>query len=54
MINLFIKYLIGKPRIKNFKSNQINESKKCKKCNECNESNNIYKKIYIEMMPYFY
>ena len=48
MINLFIKYLIGKPRIKNFKSNQINESKKC------NESNNIYKKIYIEMMPYFY
>ena len=39
MINLFIKYLIGKPRIKNFKSKR---------------SNNIYKKIYIEMMPYFY
>jgi hypothetical protein len=38
MINLIIKYLIGKPKIKNFKSNQSNESKK----------------IYIEMMPYFY
>ena len=42
MINLFIKYLIGKPKVKNFKSN---ESKKCTKSN---------KKIYIEMMPYFY
>lgn len=42
MMNLFIKYLIGKPRIKNFKSN---ESKKF---------NNSYKKIYIKMMPYFY
>ena len=47
MINLFIKYLIGKPRIKNFKSNQSNESKK-----KSNESYNSYKKIYIEMMPY--
>ena len=46
MINLFIKYLIGKPRIKNFKSNQSNESKKS------NKSYNSYKKIYIEMMPY--
>ena len=42
MINLIIKYLIGKPKLKNFRSNKSNKS------------NNSNKKIYIEMMPYFY
>ena len=47
MINLIIKYLIGKP-IKNFKSNGSNGSNGSYKSNKSN------KKIYIEMMPYFY